>query len=975
MKHGRRYIIVLFFCFCSQSIFAQTTQTISYISYTTKEGLSSNSVYRTAIDKKGFLWIATENGLARFDGRKFETYTTAKGLTDNEIIELFIDSSGIIWAVPFRHSPCYYNPGKDRFENETTDPELAKIDLANTHMVNVMPDGGLAFTNNLRHLYIYKNGHTKEYKNFMELRSGAIQKVVEYKPEQFIFFCEDSIRYFSNGVITKNLPFGKKVIAVEYVDGKVCLVQEKSITRLSLDSNGKLTVDMVKEFPFEIRIFCYTGKDFAITSLNGNTYLVDQSSLQIKDNLYTGVQVRNVLQDDKGNTWLSTMERGLIKIQQKRISSFTGVPQMMQNFNALIKTKNIIAGNNNGEIFVYDGLYNVRMISLTDNRNIDAWVRKIVETPKGIYVSTQTGSFLFDFECRNEKEKFTDFRNKSSKTAVLLNDSILGMGTHAQAMKYNLNTGNYIDSTRKRVISMVADKTGKVYIGSNDGLYRWDKDSLFTFGKNQNAFSYRVNALACSPDNILWVGLGSDSLLAVKDDKPVASLQLGGNIPGNICKSLFCNKTGEIWLGTNKGLNKIHYTFSNNVFSFNNTYFGAADGLIGEQVNDITIKNDTVYVATNSGISYLPANLSLPVADIATFITRINISGKDEELKENYSLPFSKNDVTIEFSGVDLTGFIPQFEYSTNNSEWQQTDKIELKRLSPGTYKIKIRAIKRDGTPSSQEAVLSITINTPFWKSPIFWTIFALLSFGLIIYFVQRRNRQRQKITLEKVITEKKIAELEMQALKAQINPHFVFNCLNSIKGFIYEKDYQQADKYLDKFSELLRSTMDNAEAAIITLDEEIKYLDTYLQLEKLRFTDKFEYNIKAAPGIDASGIYVPAMLLQPYVENAIRHGIRYLENKKGIITITARKETAFLICEIDDNGIGREKAAQLKSGMHIEYQSRGMQLSKRRAELFGISQQVIDKKPARLSHSGGDEHGKAAGTTIILTIPLSMKP
>jgi LytS/YehU family sensor histidine kinase len=159
---------------------------------------------------------------------------------------------------------------------------------------------------------------------------------------------------------------------------------------------------------------------------------------------------------------------------------------------------------------------------------------------------------------------------------------------------------------------------------------------------------------------------------------------------------------------------------------------------------------------------------------------------------------------------------------------------------------------------------------------------------------------------------------------------------------------------------------MDNAEAAIITLEEEIKYLDTYLQLEKLRFADKFEYIIEASPDIDTSDIFVPAMLLQPYVENAIRHGIRFLENRKGIITIKAKREKEFLICEIDDNGIGREKAAQLKSGSHIEYQSRGMQLSKRRAELFGISQQVIDKK---------NEEGNTGGTTIILSVPLSLKP
>jgi hypothetical protein len=472
--------------------------------------------------------------------------------------------------------------------------------------------------------------------------------------------------------------------------------------------------------------------------------------------------------------------------------------------------------------------------------------------------------------------------------------------------------------------------------------------------------------MTCSPDNIVWVGLGSDSLLAMKDDKLIASLPLGGAIPGNICKSLFCNRAGELWLGTNKGLNRIHYNYLNDEFSYNNTYFGTADGLIGEQVNDITFNNDTIYIATSGGISYLPADLSLPVADIATFITRISINGQDEELKENYSVPFGKNDVSIEFSGVDLTGFIPLFEYSINNSDWKQTDKIELKKLAPGSYNIKIRATKRDGTASAQMASVNIKIKTPFWRNPVFWTIFVLLSFSAIIYFIQKRNKQRQKTAVTKVLTEKKIAELEMQALKAQINPHFVFNCLNSIKGFIYDKNYGQADKYLDKFSELLRSTMDNADASIISLEEEIKYLDTYLQLEKLRFGDKFDYTIQVEDDVNTSQVFVPAMLLQPYVENAIRHGVRYLENQNGVISIRARKENGFLIGEIDDNGIGRAKAAELKSSMHIEYQSRGLQLSRRRAELYNIRQQIVDKK---------DEKGNATGTTIVISIPLELKP
>jgi anti-sigma regulatory factor (Ser/Thr protein kinase) len=373
-------------------------------------------------------------------------------------------------------------------------------------------------------------------------------------------------------------------------------------------------------------------------------------------------------------------------------------------------------------------------------------------------------------------------------------------------------------------------------------------------------------------------------------------------------------------------------------------------------------------VATTGGISYLPVNLQLPLADIATFITRVSVNNIDTAILSSYTLPFSKNNLRIEFSAVDLTGFNPLFEYSINGQDWIRAENnvLSLQNQPPDNYTIRIRSLKRNGTPSSEVATINFRIKTPFWKSSWFWGGLAVAGFALTLFLLQKRNRQRQKKAIEKITTEKKLAELEMQALKAQINPHFVFNCLNSIKGFIYEKDYLQADKYLDKFSELLRSTMDNADAAIISLEEETKYLDTYLQLEKLRFGDKFKYSIHTEPGIDKTKAFVPAMLLQPYVENAIRHGVRFLENNKGIITITAKMEQDVLICEIDDNGIGREKAQQLKSETHIEYQSRGMQLSKRRAELYNIQQEVIDKK---------DESGHAAGTRIILKIPANLKP
>jgi hypothetical protein len=177
----------------------------------------------------------------------------------------------------------------------------------------------------------------------------------------------------------------------------------------------------------------------------------------------------------------------------------------------------------------------------------------------------------------------------------------------------------------------------------------------------------------------MWIGLGSDSLMLMKNNQWIASIPLGDIIPGNICKSICCVKAGELWLGTNKGLNRIQYSYKNQQFTYNNTYFGAADGLIGEQINDIAIQDSTVYVATNEGISYLPVNIQLPISDIPSFVSSVSINSKPAELKDLYTLKYDENNITIIFSGVDLTGYIPLFEYNVNNGRWERTEKLNLK--------------------------------------------------------------------------------------------------------------------------------------------------------------------------------------------------------------------------------------------------------------------------------------------------------
>jgi sensor histidine kinase YesM len=213
---------------------------------------------------------------------------------------------------------------------------------------------------------------------------------------------------------------------------------------------------------------------------------------------------------------------------------------------------------------------------------------------------------------------------------------------------------------------------------------------------------------------------------------------------------------------------------------------------------------------------------------------------------------------------------------------------------------------------------------------------------------------------------EKQIFELEQKALRLQMNPHFMFNSLNAIQNFVLANDTDKAVNYLAKFSHLMRMILANSTASLITLKDELKSLTHYLDLEKLRFDDKFEYTIRRDPDIDEEFVEIPPMLFQPYVENAIIHGL-INSPRQGLLEIILKRITrGTLLCIIRDNGIGREKATELRNESGIKRQPKGMIITQERIEIFNkqnrknFSVKVTDLK---------DQHGEATGTQVEFTI------
>ena len=243
----------------------------------------------------------------------------------------------------------------------------------------------------------------------------------------------------------------------------------------------------------------------------------------------------------------------------------------------------------------------------------------------------------------------------------------------------------------------------------------------------------------------------------------------------------------------------------------------------------------------------------------------------------------------------------------------------------------------------------------------IYGTAGAALLIIIIAFLLMRQARIKMR---------HEIFELEQKQLRAQMNPHFIFNCLNSIQHFVVQNDVLNANKYLTDFASLMRKTLELSEGGTITLHKEIDYLNNYLLLEQMRFGNKFIYEVSCDDSIEASSVEIPPMVVQPFVENAIRHGLRYLEGNTGILRINFTKHNDIIICEVDDNGIGRVKSQQLKTLSHIEYQSRGMELTQKRLELISkvtnsdFKIEVTDKK---------DEQGNSLGTKVTIKFPIQI--
>jgi hypothetical protein len=472
-------------------------------------------------------------------------------------------------------------------------------------------------------------------------------------------------------------------------------------------------------------------------------------------------------------------------------------------------------------------------------------------------------------------------------------------------------------------------KDGIYYAGTLNGLFAITAGGTETFlGKNIPILRNRISAFAETADGTLWIGTYEQGIVGYKQGRITANITMdSGGLSSNIVRCLYASGN-NLWAGTEKGLNKIDLTGNRPVVV---AKFTEEDGLNADIINSVYTAGSLVFAGTSKGLCSFDTAKIITHASCDIKITGITVSGKELEPGTSLILERKDNNISFQFAGLSFLSsgnILYRYRLYGLNDQWQTTDKSYLNypSLPPGGYTLQLIAVNKFGD-SSRILEQYFYIKPAIWETTLFRAGALLLFLGILFFSVQFYFRRVNLKERKDRSTERKIAELEQMALRAQMNPHFIFNCLNSIQHYILKQDAKGANHYLSRFAHLVRRILDNSVKLYIPLTDEIAFLDNYLELEQLQTGGAFTYSIEKGSLPEPEKIMVPNMVIQPYVENAVKHGI----GTKGTsiqVRFSHAAEQNILKCVVEDNGGGIKPAGTEKS-----YHSKGMSITQERIE------------------------------------------
>lgn len=920
---------------------------------------SGVQIYDVIQDNKLNYWFATDQGFYKYDNYKFQLIECNE-MNGFSAFGFVKDGNGIIYCynlnnqiIKIENSKCsilYEMKGDERSNN-------ISLAITNDNKLIILSKTSYIFKNN-KQVLKFKTSHSSYFGISFTTKSGAIVSHVSTK-DSLLIYENEKIRLqhckVSEGHLDGVLYFFRidgDAYAVSSSDKKIYSFDE---TTLQLTLLPKKNWINEKEF---LRYYSANNELWIAGTISGVKRFKAPNKHQLSNKLYENHFISDVFEDSEGNILLSTFNNGVLVIPNLEI------PDVHPNS----EEKAIISIHNDKDIGIVMGTLKGELLNFKDN-NYTSLSKDGTKPLQALFSWNNYPYVLFDdrlIKAYNKNTKKTiPLFEASLKDAVRIGDSVIYLALNVGVCKLQIEKdGKFkttnIDALKTRANSIEAEpKTQNIYVATSDGLkiLNSDKQIESVDLKGEQLFANDLS----SDKNTLYASTKKNGILFFENGK--ITKQVKPQINGvNIEIYKLIVNDAKFYANSSQGF--VIIDLNGNVVSRLNM----AHGFSTNKIFDFEIIENNLWISHSKGVQKIKLSLlekkvekpllfisNIEVNDDTINTTKQEIVFDDTQRKFvfNISSPTLKNKENIKYHH-QLIGY---------DKDWITSifpdNKITYNALAPGTYSFVVKA-ENQGV-FSNTATFSFRIKYPFYMRWWFITLSVIL-FLCLVYLIYRRQLNIQRKKSEQI---NELNASKLTAIQSQMNPHFIFNSLNSVQDLILKGDVEHSYTYITTFSNLVRRTLNYSEKDFIDFEQEIKLLELYLSLEKLRFKKDFNYEIIYK---DIDDIMLPPLLVQPFIENALVHGLLHKEGSKNLKITFELKE--LLICIVEDNGVGREKAKAIKLRQRSEHESFSGRAIKKRFEILSN----VFGGAFGYEYEDLTENGEGTGTKVTLMIPIKHK-
>ena len=1002
-KAPRKYLSLCWLlCLTLLNSYGQDYPTVQY---TNRDGLAQMQVMCLLKDSRGYLWVGTKVGLSRFDGQRFESFQVSDGLLSNTVLGLTEDRKGNIW-ISFRK-------GLVKFDGRNFTPYPAPPDLL---IGTAYGTGGIAFDDQ-NQLVVLKDGdwklytlQNKRYKpiDWPELKGHPVKHVLYDPATNALLVGVEGLGIYQyrrgklsllTNVVNKEIHFnrtfdGHLVVMGQQPDGSVLHYCQQAGQWVLFMRQTTTTNEVLRPMPF----------DYVISSRADNNVLLVEKNTTHKRLVFSYSFSLDNIKDELG-FWLAT-EKGLVRVftngmryfPESQVPYAWSVVEDRQGAMWFLNYGKSLQRFDGQTLSPVQGYREVVSQSHSDiHGRFNEWYYQPLRDKRGnLWLSNASGIVHYD------GRQFRLIQDSTNTIAMALledpaHDRVIQAGEKKVLFIENkppfrilkrLTPADGLDQS-VYYLSLAIDHTQQLWVGAGD-LTRYDEqhNRCYTYSQQNGKLPGRgVLALTVDSRGNLWAALAVGGL-ALYDKRTDTFRTIGADVFSQKVNALGLIDSLHLMVGNVHNLHILDLaafyrdsTLAVQTFNHHNGFLGIEPGQNG------FYKDSRGYVWVPSGtvLSRLdPRQLSRQTKPLQPHFTHLNNQRLPfAQTDSTFSIPYGQNRLNVSFDAIGYDQpFETQFSYQVLEidstwSAWQTDNNAVLSGLASGRYTLQLKV--RTGSQSAQRpavASLGFSVSIPFWQSPFFYRYATLMGSLLLLvagflWYRERRSHQQLKAQSRLLAEqETRVRFLQIQTIQAQMNPHFTFNVLATLQTLILDNDRVRADQHLVNLSKLIRDflestllpdeqVMGSLYAHEIPLEKELELLKMYVEFEQLQFRAPYSFEFIVDDSLLTDMCYMPPLLIQPYVENAIKHGLKN-RSTPGHLSIQFSKADETLTCTITDDGIGREAARKLQAQSLRAHQSRGTELVEKRVAILNQVGYFIFIKTSDLA---------GVGTVVVLSI------